>query len=243
VAVTSRTIELTTADGPMACYEARPATPAARAVVVVQEAFGVNSYIEGIADRFADAGMDAVAPHLFHRAGGGTAPYDDFAKVIPLYERVTDDGILMDLDAAFTHLNVLGHVAGAIGLVGFCFGGRVSFLAAARRAFGAAVGFYGGGIVTPRFPQFPALLGEAATLQTPWLGLFGDEDGSIPVEDVETLRSALSAAPVPTEVVRYPGAEHGFFCDQRPSFHREASDDAWPRTLAWFGNHLAGGVV
>jgi carboxymethylenebutenolidase len=227
----------------MSCYEARPAEPASRAVVVVQEAFGVNSYIEGVTDRFAEAGFDAVAPHFFHRAGGGTAPYDDFAKVIPLYEGLTDDGILMDLDAAFAHLNVLGHVAGSIGLVGFCFGGRVSFLAAARRAFGAAVGFYGGGIVTPRFPQFPALVGESTTLRTPWLGLFGDEDGSIPVEDVEALRTALRDAPVPTEVVRYEGAEHGFFCDQRPSFHPDASDDAWPRTLAWFGNHLAGGVV
>jgi carboxymethylenebutenolidase len=227
----------------MNLYEARPAGPAPRAVVVVQEAFGVNSYIEGVTDRLAEAGFDAVAPHLFHRAGGGTAPYDDFAKVIPLFEGLTDDGILMDVDAAFAHLNVLGHVAGSIGLVGFCFGGRVSFLAAARRAFGAAVGFYGGGIVTPRFPQFPALVDESGTLQTPWLGLFGDEDGSIPVEDVEALRRALQGAPVPTEVVRYEGAEHGFFCDQRPSFHRDAADDAWPRTLAWFGNHLAGGVV
>jgi carboxymethylenebutenolidase len=243
VAVASRTIEVPTADGPMALYEARPDGPAARAVVVVQEAFGVNSYIEGVTDRFAEAGFDAVAPHVFHRAGGGTAPYDDFAKVIPLYEGLTDDGILMDLDAAFAHLNVLGHVAGSIGLVGFCFGGRVSFLAAARRTFGASVGFYGGGIVTARFPQFPPLVGEAASLQTPWLGLFGDEDGSIPVEDVEELRGALGSAPVPTDVVRYAGADHGFFCDQRPAFHREASDDAWRRTLAWFGTHLAGGVV
>jgi carboxymethylenebutenolidase len=243
MAVTSRTVEVSTPDGPMNLYEARPAGPAPRAVVVVQEAFGVNSYIAGVTDRLAEAGFDAVAPHLFHRAGGGTAPYDDFAKVIPLFEGLTDGGILMDVDAAFAHLNVLGHVAGSIGLVGFCFGGRVSFLAAARRSFGAAVGFYGGGIVTPRFPQFPALVDESPTLQTPWLGLFGDEDGSIPVEDVEALRRALQDAPVPTEVVRYEGAEHGFFCDQRPSFHRDASDDAWPRTLAWFGNHLAGGVV
>ena len=132
----------------------------------------------------------------------------------------------------------LGHEPAAIGVVGFCFGGRVTFLAAARRAFGAAVGFYGGGLVTPRFPQFPALVGEASTLQTPWLGLFGDEDGSIPVEDVETLRTALGAAPVPTEVVRYPGAEHGFFCDERPSYNGEASADAWVRTLDWFDRHL-----
>jgi carboxymethylenebutenolidase len=234
----SRTVELTTVDGPMDCFEARPPEPAGRAIVVVQEAFGVNPYIESVTQRFADAGFDAVAPYFFHRAGGGTAPYDDFAKVIPLYEGLTDDGILIDLDAAFAHLSTLGHEPAAVGVVGFCFGGRVTFLAAARRAFGAAVGFYGGGLVTPRFPQFPALVGEATTLRTPWLGLFGDEDGSIPVEDVETLRTALVSAPVPTEIVRYGGAEHGFFCNERPSYEGEASADAWVRTLDWFDRHL-----
>lgn len=235
----SRTVELTTVDGPMACFEARPDEPARRAVIVVQEAFGVNHYMEGVTQRFADAGFDAVAPHFFHRAGGGTAPYDDFAQVIPLYEHLTDDGILIDLDAASAHLATLAHEPAAVAVVGFCFGGRVAFLAAARRAFGAAVGFYGGGIVTARFPQFPALVGEATTLQTPWLGLFGDDDGSIPVEDVETLRTALAGAPVPAEVVRYPDAEHAFFNDQRPSnYNGEASADAWVRTLAWFDRYL-----
>lgn len=234
----SRTVVLTTIDGPMNCFEARPSEPAHRAIVVVQEAFGVNPYIESVTQRFADAGFDAVAPSFFHRAGGGTAPYDDFARVIPLYEGLTDDGILMDLDAAFAHLSSLGHEPAAIGVVGFCFGGRVTFLAAARRGFGAAVGFYGGGLVTPRFPQFPGLVGEAPTLQTPWLGLFGDEDGSIPVEDVETLRAALGAAPVPTEVVRYPDSEHAFFNDVRPSYNAVASADAWVRTLDWFDRHL-----
>ena len=75
-------------------------------------------------------------------------------------------------------------------------------------------------------------------LQTPWLGLFGDEDSSIPVEDVERLRQELDGADVPHEVVRYAGAEHGFHCDQRPSYHAEAATDAWARTLAWFEEHL-----
>ena len=162
--------------------------------------------------------------------------------MIPLFEGLTDDAFLMDLDAAFAHLVSLGHEPAAIGLVGFCMGGRVSFLAAARRAFGASVGFYGGGLVTARMPQFPPLVGESATLKTPWLGLFGDEDGGIPIEDVETLRTALVDAPVPTEIIRYPGAEHGFFCDVRPSYNAEASADAWPRTLDWFDRHLAGGA-
>jgi carboxymethylenebutenolidase len=102
------------------------------------------------------------------------------------------------------------------------------------------VGFYGGGIVTARFPQFPALVGEATTLQTPWLGLFGDEDESIPVQDVEALRHALIEAPVDQNVVRYAGAGHGFHCDQRPSFDPAAAADGWARTLAWFESHLAG---
>ncbi len=238
--VTTRTVSLETADGPMECFEARPAEAARRAIVVVQEAFGVNGYIKRVTERFSGAGFDAVAPSFFHRAGGGTAPYDDFSQVLPLYEGLTDDGILMDLDAAIAHLRSLGHPPEAIGVVGFCFGGRISFLAASRRKLGAAVGFYGGGIVKAKFPQFPALVDESPNLATPWLGLFGDQDGGIPVEEVEALRTALAAAPVPTEIVRYEDAEHGFFCDERASFNPSASEDAWPRALDWFDRHLKG---
>ncbi len=232
------TVTLATPDGPMDCYEAVPDGGSATGVVVVQEAFGVNEHIEDVCRRVAEAGHHAVAPHLFHRAGGGTAPYDDFAKVLPLFEGLTDDGILMDVDAAVAHLDAAGIAPGATGVVGFCMGGRVSFLTAAERALGAAVGFYGGGIVTGRFPQFPTLVDRATRLRTPWLGLFGDEDASIPVDDVEALRDALAGAPVPTEIVRYPGAEHGFHCDVRASYDAGAAADGWARTLAWFAAHL-----
>jgi carboxymethylenebutenolidase len=110
----------------------------------------------------------------------------------------------------------------------------VTFLIALERRLGAAVGFYGGGIVTGRFPQFPPLVDRAATLQTPWLGLFGDLDQSIPVEDVEALKKALTDASVETDIVRYPDADHGFHCDARPSYNADASKDAWSRTLRWF---------
>lgn len=232
------TVTLDTRDGPMAVWSARPDGTPRGAVVVVQEAFGVNDYIRDVTRRFAEEGYHAVAPACFHRAGGGTAAYDDFAAVIPLFEGLTDDGIVVDLDATLGHLHEVGFDDAAIGIVGFCFGGRITFLAALEWALGAAVGFYGGGIVTPRFPQFPALVDRADTLQTPWLGLFGDEDGSIPVEDVEALRTALAAAPIATEIVRYPEAEHGFHCHQRDSHHREAAEDAWRRTLAWLDRHL-----
>jgi carboxymethylenebutenolidase len=237
----TETITLQTGDGPMECFEARP-EGAERAVIVIQEAFGVNDHIKEVTTRFAGEGYRAIAPALFHRSGGGTAPYDDFSKVMPLLEGFTDDGALMDVDATIAHLAGAGFDAARVGIVGFCMGGRVSFLVSVRRALGAGVGFYGGGIVTPRFPGQAKLVDEAASLQTPWLGLFGDRDGSIPVDDVEALRGALDRAPVDHDVVRYPESEHGFFCDLRPSYHAEAAADAWPRTLDWFAKHLGGGA-
>lgn len=230
----TRTITLTTADGPMDLYEAMPDTPNGAAIVVIQEAFGVNDHITDVTRRFAAEGYHAVAPHLFHRAGGGTAPYGDFSKVLPLFEGLSDEALLVDVDAALAHLRDAGFADQKIGVVGFCMGGRVTFLIAAERALGASVGFYGGGIVTGRFPQFPVLVDRAASLKTPWLGLFGDLDESIPVTDVETLKKAMTGATVETDVVRYADAEHGFHCDARPSYNAEASKDAWGRTLRWF---------
>jgi carboxymethylenebutenolidase len=119
-------------------------------------------------------------------------------------------------------------------------GGRTTFLADGNRTLGAAVGFYGGGIVTGRSEAMGSLLSLVPTMRTPWLGLFGDADGSIPVEDVERLREELADhAPVDTEIVRYPGAEHGFHCDVRPSYQSEAATDGWNRTLGWLVDHLS----
>ncbi len=224
----------------MDLYEVVPEGNAAGAVIVIQEAFGVNDYIRDVTRRFAAADYHAVAPTMFHRAGGGTAPYGDLSKVMPLFRGVTDDGILADVDAAVGYLRRTGFNDAAIGIVGFCFGGRVTFLVATRRTLGAAVGFYGGGIVTTRIPIFPPLIGDAARLATPWLGLFGDQDAGIPVADVEQLRETLAReATAAHEIVRYPGAQHGFHCDQRPEYQEAAAKDGWIRTLDWLRRHLA----
>src|SRR5438034_930337 len=122
------------------------------AVVAIPEAFGLNDHIEDVTRRFADAGYVGLGLDIFHRSGKGTAPYGDFSKAMELFERVSDDTLLADVDAAFDHLHSMGIDDDHIGIVGFCFGGRTTFLVAARRAIGAAVGFYGGGIVTARFP-------------------------------------------------------------------------------------------
>ena len=238
--IRTQDVTVDTADGPMRLYEAKPPGEARGALVVVQEAFGVNPHIEDVTRRAAAAGYHAVAPDFFHRSGpGSVVEYGKFEQVMEFFGALgSDDAILTDVDAALAYLRAAGHADASIGAVGFCFGGRVSFLIALRRALGASVGFYGGGIVTGRFPQFPALVGEVASLQTPWLGLFGDQDASIPVDDVEQLRAALKDAKVDTDIVRYGDAGHGFHCDQRPDYRPDDAADAWRRALDWFSTHL-----
>jgi carboxymethylenebutenolidase len=233
-------VTLQTADGPMRVHEVTPSGPARGAVIVIQEAFGVNGHIEDVTRRVADAGFHAVAPELFHRSGErATAPYDDVQQAIGLIQSCTNDAILMDVDATIAHLNELGFANDRIGIVGFCMGGRVTFLTAVRRTIGAAVGYYGGMIVSSPFPNIAPLVGEAGSLQTPWLGIFGEADQGIPMSDVEKLTHALKDADVAHHVITYPGADHGFNCDDRPVYHEQAATDAWPRTLAWFQLHFA----
>jgi carboxymethylenebutenolidase len=229
---------LPTADGEMPAYEAVPSAPARGAVVVIQEAFGLNGHIRSVTDRLAVDGYHAVAPALFHRSGSPVFAYDDLASVMPVMQQLTADGIGADVGAALAHVADLGFTEADTAITGFCMGGTVALWAAAEHALGAAVTWYGGGVGQGRF-GFPPLVEVAPGLRTPWLGLFGDRDSGIPVDDVERLRDAAATATVPTEVVRYPEAEHGFNCDERPSYHPESAADGWRRMLAWFDRHLA----
>lgn len=234
---TTRDITIDTDDGPMPAFEAVPDDDAKGGVVVVQEAFGVTNHIQDIARRLAGDGWLAVAPAFFHRQGSPVLSYDDFESVMPMMQQLNAAGIATDLAAAFGHLEDSGFGARRSGIVGFCMGGTVSFYAATLRPLGAAVTFYGGGVAQGRF-GLPSLVDLAQALETPWLGLFGDLDQGIPVEDVETLRDAAARAPVETEIVRYPDAEHGFNCNDRPSYNPEAAADAWERTLDWLNRHI-----
>jgi carboxymethylenebutenolidase len=219
-------------------YEAAESGVPKGAVVVVQEAFGVNDHIKDVAGRFAAEGYRAVAPHLFHRSGDPQIPYEDFDKAKEHIAQLTEEGIAEDLEAAYGHLHDDGFEDARIAIVGFCMGGTVAFVEAAQRALGAAVTFYGGGIVEGRFGA-PALADLAPSLRTPWLGLYGDQDKGIPPEQVEQLRAAVAQAPVDTEIVRYPDAGHGFHCDARSAYHEPSARDAWARTLAWLDAHLS----
>lgn len=231
------TVRVATADGQLPIFDTQNPPDARAAVVVVQEAFGVNAHIEDVCGRFARAGYRAVAPHLFHRSGDPVLDYADIEKVMPHMQAMTQEGLTADLQATLGYLGDEGFHLSSTGIVGFCMGGTVAFIAAARNQLGAAVTFYGGGVTEGRF-GLPPLVQLASDLQSPWLGLFGDRDQGIPVESVEELRRATEAADVPTEIVRYGEAEHGFHCDARPSYHAASAVDAWERTLRWFETYL-----
>jgi carboxymethylenebutenolidase len=231
-------IVLTTDDGDMPTYVAAPDGDASGAVVVVQEAFGITAHIESICRRLAEAGYVAIAPALYHRVGSPVFDYGDFAAVGPAMTSLTAGGIETDLDASFAELKRRGFEDASTGIIGFCMGGTVALFAGTQWRLGAAVTFYGGGVAQGRF-GFPSLLDIAPELQTPWLGLYGDLDQGISVDEVESLRRLAARAPVPTEVVRYPDAGHGFNNDDRPdAYHEPSATDAWKRALAWFGEHV-----
>lgn len=218
---------------------AEPARDPVGAVIIVQEAFGVTAHIADVCERAAAAGYLAVAPHLFHRSGDPVLAYDDIDAVRPYLGTLDPDGLTADLDAALGYLAARGLPAGRVGVVGFCMGGTVALWAGTVRPLGAAVSFYGGGVREGRF-GLPPLVELAGRLQVPWLGLYGDRDTGIPVDQVEQLRVAAAGAAVPTELVRYPHGQHGFHCDARPAvYDAAAAADGWRRTLAWLAAHLA----
>ena len=232
-----KTVTLRTPDGDMGIYDAEPVGAVRGGVVVIQEAFGVNAHIEDVTKRFAAQGYRAVAPHIFHRTGDPVIDYDDFEKIMPNFAALSERAILDDVDAALEYLQETGLPAARVGVVGFCMGGTVAFLVSVRRPVGAGVTFYGGGVSQGRLGM-QSQLDMAGALQAPWLGLYGDKDQGISVDDVEALRTAVAKASVDTEVVRYSDADHGFHCDARASYHEASATDAWGRTLAWFARYL-----
>ncbi len=234
-----RILAVDTPDGPMSLFMAEPTVAPRGAVVVIQEAFGVTPHIQSVCEWLAEHGWLAVAPALFHRADVEVFEYEDLQGALPVMMTLTREGIDSDLDSVMSYLSLFGYGPDRVGIVGFCMGGSVTLYAAATRALGAAVTFYGGGLTQGRF-GFPTGLELGERIQVPWLGLYGDLDQGIPFDDVERLRAVAAARPVPTEVVRYPQGQHGFNCDDRPSvFDADIAADARSRTLAWFDQHLA----
>lgn len=226
-------IQIATKDGSMAAHVAAPegAGPFP-GVLVAMEAFGLNDHIRGLADRFAKEGYVAIAPDFYYRADDRVAEYSDLPKAIGLMSALTDEGILADVTAAIDELKGRSAVrSDRIGMTGFCMGGRMTFLAACNLSIQAAAPFYGGGI--------GGLLDQAGGISCPMVAFFGEKDGFIPLEEVDQVKAKLAELGKPAEVVVYDGADHGFFCDERPSYDEAAAGDAWTRVLALFRENLA----
>lgn len=226
----SETIQLTAADGfTFPAYVAQPVGPARGAVVVVQEIFGVNAHIRAVADGYAADGFLALAPDVFQRVQPGVqlgyTPVDIQAGIAlkAAAERLPAPGVLADLQAAVDHAGRSGH---GVGMVGYCWGGLLTWRSACLlHGLAAASPYYGGGMTVGDEPARKPLC--------PVLCHFGAHDHAISLESVEAFRLAQPAI----EVQLYD-AQHGFNCDQRASFDGPASGLARQRTLAFFARHL-----
>jgi carboxymethylenebutenolidase len=234
------TTKVSTPDGPMILHWARPgvASPARAlpGILVFQEAFGVNAHVLRVCERLAAEGYVAVAPELFHREGAGAVfGYDDWASVRPIMGRLKTEMMLADIRAAHGALEADPAVdREKVFSIGFCMGGYASVLAAMNLPLAAAVSFYGGGLVRAR-PGigFSPLLGELSKLQCPTLQVFGETDQSIPAGDIAQIRAKLEEVKKPYEIEVYPGAGHGFLCEDRSAYNAVAAEAAWKRTMGW----------
>jgi carboxymethylenebutenolidase len=218
-------VKLTASDNfKLGAYRADPTTAPKGAVVVIQEIFGVNHHIRAVCDRLAGEGYVAIAPSIFDRIepdfSSGYSP-DEIAIARKFVANPDWAAMLRDAQAA---IDAVGDV-GPVGIIGFCLGGSIAYAAATKLSgLAAAIGYYGGAVV--RFaddkPRVPTQLH------------FGDKDAGIPLTDVETIKAKRPDV----EIFVYPGAQHGFHCDERASYDKASADIAWPRSMAFFARHL-----
>lgn len=242
--ITSGMVQVEAEAGAMPAFMARPSGDGKHpGVVVVQEAFGLNAHIKDVAARVAREGYVTLAPDLYYREKNAVVGYDNLQEAIRLMMQLWDDKIVKDMAGAIAHLQQQPFVrADRIGVTGFCMGGRITFLTACvNPAVKAAVPFYGGGIAavmqpSERTPKAPLEYAEA--LSAPMLLFFGADDSFIPPDQVERIKARLAALKKDAETIVYPGAPHGFFCNERDSYRPDAAKDAWERLRKFFAQHL-----
>ncbi len=225
-------------------------------IVVAQNAGGLNPYLQGVVRNLAEAGFVAVAPDLYHRQHDDIL--DQVAKLpeghadrIPLtlskVQKLQDGEVLADIAAASELVRSMDELGGrGVGIIGFCMGGRIAFMAPARGApFQAAVMYYGAGITNSR-DGGPTVLESAPGLSCPLLGFFGDDDQNPSPAQREEISAELTRLGKPHEFHHYAGAKHGFMEDGNPTlpgaYHEEAAKDSWPKAMAFFSKHLGKGA-
>ena len=229
--------KIKTADGEIPAYRAMPASGSNfPTILVVQEIFGVHEHIKDVCRRFAKLGYFAVAPELYARQGDVSKMSDIQAVIREVVSKVPDKQVMSDLDATVAYAKGTGKADTAkLGITGFCWGGRVVWLYAAHNPnLKAGVAWYGRLVgqsseLTPKHP-----VDVAAEIKAPVLGLYGGADTGIPVDTVEQMKKALTAAGKKHEFVVYPDTPHAFHADYRPSYRKDAAEDGWKRAVAWF---------
>lgn len=202
------------------------------AIIVLQEGFGLTQHIRNIAERLCKEGYAVVSPELYHRTGRQVeVAYDDFPKVMEHFQAVTIEGLTADLEASYDWLQRQDQViTSKMGSIGFCLGGRVSFLANAILPLKAAVSYYGGGI--------DQLLDKATHLHGAHLFFWGGLDKHIGQDKIDDVVKAMKATGKDYTNVVISYADHGFNCDDRDAYHPLAAKEAWAHTLTFFENRL-----
>jgi len=223
--------------GAMPAYFARPSGVSNPPIVLVaMEIFGLHAYIQDVTRRLGKLGALAVAPDYYFRLGQ-LAGISEIPKLMPLVNSKTDAELISDLDATVRWAIAQGGDQNRIGIIGFCRGGRTVWeYCAASASVKAGVAFYGSLLDPPalkaRWPKSP--LDLASEMKAPVLGLYGANDQGIPPAQVEQMKSALNAAGKTAEFKIYPNAGHGFHADYRPSYNKDAAEDAWAQMIDWF---------
>ena len=223
-------------DGDMPVYYAKPANAQNPPVILVaMEIFGLHEYIKDVTRRLAKLGAFAVAPDYYFRKGVDLTKITEIPQLMPLVNSKPDAELVSDLDGTVQWAKSQGGDTNRLGVMGFCRGGRTVWVYAAHNAnLKAGVAFYGT-VVDPQNPVWPKSPTQLAPeMKAPVLGLYGEADQGIPVAQVEQMKSNLQAAGKTAEFKIYPGAPHGFHADYRPSYRKEAAEDAWNQMQAWF---------
>jgi carboxymethylenebutenolidase len=230
--MTGSTFEIKSGSG-FTGYLALPDASKAPGIILIQEIFGVNSHIRQVADLYAAAGYVVLAPDVFWRAEPhvelGYTP-DDIQKGIALVSKSDNEQLVGDMIDAVQVLRKHPNCSGKVAAVGYCMGGYLSYRLATKGAVDAAVCYYGG--------RIDQALDEAKNLHCPIMMHFGEKDSHIPAESVAKIRDALKGKEQ-VEILVYPGADHGFNCDQRPSYDRQSAMLAFGRSMIMLHTALA----
>jgi carboxymethylenebutenolidase len=228
--------QIPTSNGKLPAYYARPARKGTFPVILVnEEIFGVHEYIKDVCRRWAKLGYLAVATEYYARIGDLSKMTDIKQIVTDVISKAPDAQYMADLDATAAWALENGGSSTRVGVMGFCRGGRQTWLYAAHSPhLKAAVAFYGPLLGTPSPIQPRTALDVAAEIKCPLLGLYGGQDPSIPVESVRQAEAKAKAAHKTVDIVIYPDAPHGFHADYRPSYRQADAEDAWKRAIAWF---------